>query len=341
MIDADTKSNADIIAEFFPEPKVLYQGAANKTSRLPTGWKSKTESQESFRKDAILERRRLIQNGTIPNHIVQLNYLTELTEERIMKVWEKQSRVLEGKGIIARAALEITKDEWKQRPVNRIHYHIVVKDHNRTHAELKELFVAVWQCAMLPSTFKVNVLPFDENKGGWKGFIDYFVKLRNDDDKSDKKKENYLLAKGLSLRRYYTIGKWWTYKDGTPRTLQSINKEIQFYAIKERLKMSEKYIAMKEQWRSDWQCRADQVKLQEVLEKESIETLYDWFSVLQGKPTLFDTKPPGWLRNTIPSQKRKCYDLLDAIYERLRSSDNTDILNALAIYHGYKIAPAG
>ena len=179
--------------------KKLYQEHPRQKSKYP-GYKSKTESLESFRLDAISEWGSLMVNGTIPNHIVQLNYLTELTVEEIQALWAKHSRRLYRAGIVARVAIEITKDRWKQRPANRVHYHFVVKDHTRTRDELKELFTAVYLCEMPASDFVVNVFPFDEDKGGWEGYIAYFVKLK------DKEGENILFAKKLRLRKFLEKG---------------------------------------------------------------------------------------------------------------------------------------
>ena len=83
-------------------------------SRFP-GLRSKTESRESFHLDAIREYGRLKANGTEPNHVVQLNYLVELSVEEIQERWKKHHRRLyaNGKGIVARVSMEITKDEWK------------------------------------------------------------------------------------------------------------------------------------------------------------------------------------------------------------------------------------
>jgi len=105
----------------------------------------------------------------------------------------------------------------------------------------------------------------------------------------------------------------------------------------ERLKKVEKFIPVKPQV-SGWECPTDKDKLKEVIANESDVALYDWFSVLQGEPALFGTEPPEWLLKTIPHQRRKRLDLLDAIYEVLQCSDNPDIISALELYHGLKTA---
>ena len=313
-----------------PKP-LLYQISPRQGSKIERP--SKTGSIESFRKDAKREYMRLKLNGTIPNHIVQVNYLNELSDEEIQALWEKHRPRLTKAGIVGRVALEITTDGRK--PVNRVHYHLVIKDHTRTHAELKELIVSVFQCEMPPTTFKVNVFSFDEQKGGWKGYIAYFVKLR------DPKKKNVLFEKGLVIRRYYTINrkKWWTYPDGrTHRPLADIDKEIERYATSKRLEKSEILISHEYQ-RGNWtpdnmKMQANRDKLKRLLYNESDETLYDWFSVLMKEPTLFNSRPPGWLLNAIHRYPLKCNALITAIYDRIWNSENEDIILALEIYHG-------
>jgi hypothetical protein len=161
--------------------KRLYQPSPRRKSQFP-GLKSKTESLDSYRRDALHEYGKLKVNGTIPNHIVQVNYKVKLSVEEIQKLWRQHSRRLRNAGIVARVTMEITRDKWRRRPVNKVHYHFVAKD-DRSPDELKELFAAVCQCAMGQSAFKVHVLPFIEAEGGWVGFIPYFVKLRNKDGK--------------------------------------------------------------------------------------------------------------------------------------------------------------
>ena len=314
-----------------PNPKKpkLYQEHPRRKSQFRR-YKSKTESRESFRLDALDEYGKLKANGTIPNHIVQVNYQVELTVKEIQALWKQHARRLRSAGIVARAAIEVTKDKWRQRPTNKVHYHFVVKD-DRPRDELKELFEAVCRCEMEESTFKVNVFPFDEKKGGWKGYIAYFVKLK------DKDGENILFEKGLRLRKYYTIGKWWTHKDGTPCTIGDIKEKKRQYAkTKRRLKESEKRIPTS----FDAECsghalRADQDRLNEVLDRETDETLYDWYSISLGQPALFQTTPPRWLTEKLPGYIHKWDDMLKAILERLKQSDNPDIAIALEIYHNY------
>ena len=183
------------------ETGLLYQKHPRKACKYPS--RSKTASLQSYRLDALHEYGKLRTNGTIPNHIIQLNYLTELPKRDIQALWRKHARRLNRAGIVARVAIEITTDKRRQRPVNRVHYHFVAKD-DRTPEEMQELFEAVCGLEMPPSDFKVHVFPFIEELGGWKGYISYFVKLRN------KKGKVNILFRKRGLRKYYTINekKW-------------------------------------------------------------------------------------------------------------------------------------
>jgi len=310
----------------------LFQVKPRRKSRLPKGWRSKTESEESFRRDAIREKKRLEINGTIPNHIIHLNYLTVLSVKEIKRLWTKHSRRLYKAGVIAWISIEITKGKDRKRAVNRVHYHIVAKD-DRTHAEMKELFIAVCKCEMKESHFEVSVFPFNKKKhGGWQGYIGYLVKLRN------QGRKHYLFRKGLKVRIYYVINKekFWTYPDSTSRSIGSIDAEIQCFAkIRKRLKKFEKIIPLKDEGRYT-EDPADQVRLKELLDKQSEKVLYDWYSALIGKPMVFGTALPRWFVKSISSQPYKWCDLLEATENRIRNSKNPDIIYALKIYHDFR-----
>ena len=309
--------------------KLLYQERPRNKSRFPRS-RSKTESRESYHADALHEYGRLKVNGTIPNHIIQVNYKIELSKEEIQALWTKHSRRLRNAGIVARVAVEITKDEWRQRPINKVHYHFVAKD-DRTKDEMEAIFETLYESAMPRSAFKVHVLPFDEEQGGWEHYIEYFLKLWEDD--------NILLEKG-GLRRYYTINeaKWWTYSDGTPRSIRSIDKAIQEYAIaKKHLKKSERFFEINAHQPVVKSEPTNCAKLIATLAKETDETLYDWFAILMGKKTVFGTKPPKWLLNDIHGSPQKCLDLLGALYIVLEDTDNPLIVFAFEIYYNHKI----
>ena len=310
------------------EIELLYQICPQKGDRRSV--RSKTASLKSYQLDAQHEYGKLKVNGTIPNHIIQVNYLTELSKEKIQELWRQHSRRLRRAGIVARVAVEITRDKQRQRPVNRVHYHFVAKD-DRTADEMEELFETVCQIEMPLTDFKVHVFSFKEELGGWEKFIEYFLKLWEDD--------NILLRK-RGLRKYYTINaeQWWTYPDGTPRTIESIKKEMQQYKIaKKRLKKTERFFEVKKHQPAMTEEPTDYAKLIEVLKNETDETLYDWFAILLGKPTVFQTIPPDWLLDDIHSQPKKRFDLLNAIYIVLQDTDNPLIHFAFEIYLDCKI----
>jgi len=274
--------------------------------------------------EALHEYGRLMVNGTIPNHIIQVNYLTEMPKEQIQALWKRQSRRLRNKGVVAKVAVEITKDEWRQRPVNRVHYHFVAKD-NRTAEEMQELFECVYERAMPCADFVVHVRQFDEAQGGWKKYIEYFLKLWEED--------NYLFRKG-GLRRFYTINewKWWSLDGITNSPMELIDEAVKLYAIAKRLKKSERFIPVQDRLPGSPEPTDDRA-MKGLLCDQTDETLYDWFAILRGKPTLFGTKPPNWLLDSLQSQPWKLRDLLMALYERVTHADNMDILYALEIYH--------
>ena len=304
---------------------LLYQAHPRLESVRP-GKRSNTESIESYHLEALHEYGRLIVNGTIPNHIIQVNYQTEMTKEELQAQWMRQSRRLRIKGIVARVGVEITKDKWRRQPVNRVHYHFVAKD-DRTTAEMKELFERIWWLERSCIEVEVHVFPFKEKLGGWKKFIEYFLKLWDED--------NALLEKG-GLRKYHTVNehKWWTFPDGTThRPLDSIDEAVQLYAVAQRLKRLEQFIPVKRR-PPEKPIPTDDAKMKMMLCHEADATLYDWFSILRGKPTLFGTKPPKWLKTTLQGQWQTRRDLLEALYERVSDAENMGIILALKIYHG-------
>lgn len=312
--------------------EILYQTNPRKKS-IHLYSKSKTESLESFHRAALQEYGALVINGTIPNHIVQLNYLKVFPIAKIRSLWKTLSRCLRYAGVIARVSMENTKDKSRKRPVNRIHYHFVVQDHKRTHDELKKLFEEKCLRLLYKSDFKVHVFPFDEAKGGWKGYIGYFLKLRDKDN-------NILFESGFWLRNYYTIGNWWTYPDGnTPRKLGPVTEkgsilwEMQRYAIKKRHQESEKLIPVERRPPAE-DIPTDFARLKALLDRETDETLYDWISILLGVPTLFNTDPPEWLLFSIQSQYRKSFELMVAIWNRLKNTQNLSIILAFEFYYG-------
>ena len=281
-----------------------------------------TTSRMSYDKAAKHEAVVLLLNGRVPDYNIRLNYRVEMPAKQIADLWEKHSDRLKRAGIIARVAIEITKDRWRRRAENRVHYHIAVQD-TRTPDELRAIVRSVCRCEMKSGSFRVTCKPITDwaNKDVW-----YFVKY--------KKWSNYLFRPHLPLQKFYTINrtKWWTNKDGTPRTKGSIEKQMQQYAAAKRhLKEMERSFEIKLQPAGKPEP-TDYARLEAELGKQSDETLYDWLATLLGTPTVFQTIPPPWLLNTLHSQPQKRFELFKALYARLRKTKNPLIVFAFEIY---------
>ena len=106
--------------------------------------------------------------------------------------------------------------------------------------------------------------------------------------------------------------------------------------IAEDLRKSEFFIPV-ECCRAGWEMPTNHAKLKEVLDQRSDQVLYDWFSILLGKPTVFQTKPPLWLLKAIQQAPLKRRDLLDALYRRLLCTRSLEVEVALEHYHNLQI----
>jgi hypothetical protein len=182
---------------------------------------------------------------------------------------------------------------------------------------------------MEQSDFELHVFPFNEEEGGWRGYMKYFTKL------NDKNNENIMFEKGLRLRKYYTIGQWWTDKDGNPITLAEIKELTRRYKVaKTHLRRSEKFIPILYQLTRD-NTPANFIRLRKVLVERTDEVLLDLFNILQNQPTVFRSKPPPWIDN-LQNHPTKRAAFLNAVYEKIKYSKNPDVIYALEIYHGYE-----
>jgi len=283
-----------------------------------------TLSRRSYNIGAMHEAIALLINGTVPNYNIRLNYRIEMPVKRIRELWKLHSRRLEREGIVARVAMEVTKNQWRTRPVNRPHYHIACCD-DRKPSELIKLVKDICLKEMPKGAFMVT----HKRIVDWSVAVWYFVKYR--------KRNNYLFRTGLGLQKFYTISRksWWTYNDGTPRTKASIIDEmVDFNNRKHRLTRLEKFIPVKRRV-AEWEFPIKQDILKGILDNETDEVLYDWFSILLGKPTIFQTEPPKWLLDNLQSQPLKIYDLLNILYARISQSTNPDIIFCIRYYHGY------
>ena len=298
----------------------LYQKSP-KDETIWDNYGSFTLSRRSYDLSAKHEAVVLLRNGTVPNYTITLKYLVKMSASQIAELWSKHSDRLQRAGIVGRVAIEITKNKRRTRPVNRVHYHLAVQD-TRTSDELIELVECVCLCEMPASSFQVHCKPIDN----WQKRVWYFVKY--------KRPDNYLFRPNLPLQKFYTINKkkWWTYPDGRPRTRASIEYQIQLFAIAKHLKESERFIALQFPKIAN-ERPTDYSKLKTVLDNEEAETLYDWYSILSGKPTVFHTEPPDWLLRTLPSQPRKCNDLFEALEKKLVRTDSIEVMYAMVLYH--------
>ena len=124
------------------------------------------------------------------------------------------------------------------------------------------------------------------------------------------------------------------------REIKAIEEKSQARA-KELFKLSERVISIKQQPVVERERPTDRVKLKAVLDKESDQTLLDWFNALLREPTVFRTEPPDWLSHKVARCPRKCHDLLDAIGMKIRRSKDFKVRAAMKVYHGNsKIFPS-
>ena len=303
--------------------ELLYQPSPRRGNKFDPP--SFTRSRASYNKAAKREAVVLLLNGRVPDYNIRLNYLVEMPAKQIADLWREHSARLRRAGIVARVAIEITKDKRRRKAVNRVHYHLAVQD-TRTPAELRAIVRNVCRCEMKLGSFRVTCKPITDwqNKDVW-----YFVKY--------KKRSNYLFRPHLPLQKFYTVGKWWVNKDGTPSTRGSIEKQMQQYAIaKKHLKSMERSFEIKLQPAGEPEP-TDYAKLEAELGKQSDETLYDWLATLLRVPTVFQTIPPPWLLNALHSQPQKRFELFKALYARLRKTKNPLIVFAFEIYFDCKL----
>jgi hypothetical protein len=296
--------------------------------------RSPTDSLASFNNLASKESQILRRNPRVAKHDIVIYFLKVFDVPELKAMRDKVFGYLRKAGLNAVANIEPTEDGFGH-PTDTVHFHILTDD-ERDKDFLRQLGRDACLAAGLQDKAMCNA-PRNEfdvecrDIYDYDRYIDYFTKL-------DREEYVNLFIKKSRIQRFYTIGNWFSDANGNPRGKGDIWKEIKQETKErkckmtiERLKQSERLIPMKNKV-PKWEPPANQARLQEVLDKEYDETLYDWFSILLGQPTLFDTEPPDWLEN-IPRHSRKCHDLLDAIYDIIRNSENTDIVLALEHYH--------
>ena len=215
--------------------EILYQ----LNPREKTQWDYSGSFTQSIRSYDIGASRELIamkHYATIPSINIRVNYLDEMPVKQIKDLWKEHSKNLRSAGIVGRVAIEITKNERRTQPVNRVHYHLAVKDYlvkknriTKKYTEtpaiesiemmwlVKEVFLQTMSEDSIHVTHKM--ITDWVNKDVW-----YFVKYRM--------RSNYLFRSGLWLQKFYTINEalWWTDKDGLQRQRKQIKELMQQYA---------------------------------------------------------------------------------------------------------------
>jgi hypothetical protein len=308
--------------------------------------RSPTNSLESFNNLANKEKQILQRNYREAKYEFVIHFCKVLDVPELKEKRDKVFGYLRKVGLNAALSIEPTTDGF-DNPTDTVHFHGLTDD-ERGVDFLRELCRTACLAAGLQdkavsgapkNEFDIECRPLDD---GYE-YLDYFTKYEMED-------KVYLFIRGSRIQRFYCIGDWFIDADGNRRNKGEIWEEIKQEtrerhhaheeekkkeAVKCRLKKSEKFITLNSQ-KVGRQLPTDHTKLKEVLDKKTDATLYDWYSILLAKPTLFHTIPPRWLTEILPSQVMKCNDLLDAAEERIRCSNNSDIIFALEIYHGIK-----
>ena len=196
-----------------------------------------TQSIRSYDIGACREAIAMKYYGTVPHVNVRVNYLDEMPVEQIKDLWKVHSKNLQRAGIVGRVAIEITKNDDRTQPENRVHYHIAVKnylvkkdrktkEYTQTPAKKPVEMMRLVKEVFLKTMSKKSIQVTHKRINNWDRAVWYFVKYRM--------RSNYLFRSGLGLHKFYTINKklWWTDKDGLQRQQGIIKEEMQQYAQK-------------------------------------------------------------------------------------------------------------
>lgn len=109
----------------------------NKThEKIVFSW---TNSLESYQFSAWKEVCLLLSNTRRANHEIVLGYQIELSPFLIMFVWSELRKILSKRGIVAYVVIEITRNKYRNRPINRVHYHFLI-DSSLKKEELEGIF---------------------------------------------------------------------------------------------------------------------------------------------------------------------------------------------------------
>lgn len=199
------------------EPKkVVFAWGANRS------W---TSSLESYRNAARKASFCLFHNGRRANFTVQLNlqrtYFVQDVPSLRAELTKLFSFLGRKKSIVAFAVLEITRNEFKTVPTDKVHVHFLV-DTALTEAELIDLFRRACKAAKFtPDDYRIskveNIAGISD--GAYKHrACNYIVK----DVRSDK---IIMFKRNLGFRKIRTVGKWWTDENGQPTKKEKIWKQ--------------------------------------------------------------------------------------------------------------------
>ena len=305
---------------------------------LPPGVtnRSPTDSLESFNNLASKESQILYRNHREAKYEIIIHFLKWLSIPELKIIRDNIFDCLRKAKLNAFVALEPTDDGFGN-PTDTVHFHILTDDERGIDA-LRELGRAACLMAGLQDKALCNA-PKNEFDVECRELYDYagyigYVTKHNREDKV------HLFIPGSRLQRFYFLNDWYIDADGNRRGKENIWNEIKQEAaeweeqrIVQCLKQSERVVAIKIP-PLEKECPIDYAKLQVVLDKETDRTLYDWYSILLAKPSVFYTEPPTWLTDKMWGQPYKCCDFLDAIDMRISRSEDMMVSVALKAYHG-------
>ena len=165
--------------------------------------RSHTNSRESQQNGAMKEKEILKKNGRIPTKQITIRFLYQFkTKNEMADLLSKMFRYLADHGIIAAVVLEGTKDGYG-KPCNRVHCHILIDDKEAPRSKKKTVAMFAKACRLRGlergKDIKIGFQNLPKNFT-----FDYFVKI------GAHGKSIPLFKKGLYIRKFRYIGKWFT-----------------------------------------------------------------------------------------------------------------------------------
>lgn len=194
--------NSDCLYQTNPWPK---EPGIKFTWNTNYSW---TSSLESYRNAARRESYCLFHNGRRASHTLQLNLLRYYRIQDVTKLRVELSKLFaylgRKKSLTAFAALEITRDEFKTGPTDRVHLHFLINT-ALTEDELINLFHRACKAAKyttedyrISKVERIVGIPDDEYKYR---YCNYIVK--------DGLPGRVIMFKSKLFRKIRTVGKWW------------------------------------------------------------------------------------------------------------------------------------